>query len=69
MKRILRNKVKKFTFFSTQQTVIGGTVGGAYSAYDNIGKKKASRDELTTKILEKRPEVPVRRKPEILRQN
>lgn len=42
--------------------VIGGLVGGGYSAYDSIGKKKASRDELATTILDSKPDVPIMRR-------
>lgn len=43
------------------KAAIGGTVGGGYSAYENIGKKKASREELTTKFLDNKPDVPIMR--------
>lgn len=44
------------------QAAIGGAIGGGYSVYTSIGKKKASRDELATKILEHKPDVPIMRK-------
>lgn len=43
----------------SSQAAIGGTVGGAYSAYDGVGKKKASLEELRTTILDQKPDVPI----------
>jgi microsomal prostaglandin-E synthase 2 len=44
------------------QAAIGGTVGGGYTVYQSIGKKKTSREELSTTTLDEMPNVPIMRK-------